>query len=162
METVKIPLTRGKYAIVDIDDSLRVTWACSWYAHEVKNQFYAMGQIQKRRIYLHHFVLGILCGIEVDHIDRDRLNNSKSNLRIVTHSENCANKTKFITNTSGFKGVYNERGKWRARIECLGKSHSCGVFENIIDAALAYDKKARELYGQHALVNFPEETNGIR
>lgn len=92
----------------------------------------------------------------VDHIDRDKTNNAASNLRWVTHAQNCANRSINATmRSSGFKGVrFNKsRGKWHARITVGGKTTYLGAFTNEIDAARAYDMAAAEAFGQYACIN---------
>jgi len=95
----------------------------------------------------------------VDHIDRDGLNNRKSNLRLCTNAENIRNAGKRGKGFSKYKGVSRHtRGKkWTAVIQLNKKTYFLGYFENEIDAARAYDKKAKELHGQFACLNFPPE-----
>jgi hypothetical protein len=89
-----------------------------------------------------------------DHIDGIRLNNSFSNLREATPSENLRNRGRPSNNTSGHKGVTWERstGKWKARIKTHGKVVLLGRFVRIEDAAAAYANAARELHGEFARV----------
>ena len=91
----------------------------------------------------------------VDHIDRNRSNNALSNLRWVSHSYNQANRTKSLHKSSQYKGVRwrKDRNKWCAKITKDGIEHNLGYFENEIEAARAYNNKALELFGEHALSN---------
>jgi hypothetical protein len=66
------------------------------------------------------------------------------------------NRGKQKNNTSGYKGVYLHHKKWMAQIKYKGKIMRFGVFEDIVDAAKAYDKKAKELFGEFAFTNFAE------
>lgn len=93
----------------------------------------------------------------VDHIDRNGLNNRRSNLRPATGSQNMANR-RTPPHSSRFKGVrwYPRNKKWNARITHEGKPRHLGYFENEIDAAKAYDAAARRLFGEYALPNFPD------
>jgi hypothetical protein len=95
-------------------------------------------------------------GFEVDHIDRNPLNNRRDNLRVVTHSTNQQNRIQ-SNNTSGYKGVSfrANRGTYRAFIKQHGKQITLGCFLDPEEAARAYDKKAVELFGPDALLNFP-------
>lgn len=102
---------------------------------------YAYAFFAGRRHYLHRFVFAhyhapIKDGKEVDHIDRNPLNNLPSNLRAVTHSENIANRNKQQNNTSGFVGVvwHKAAHKWMARIQVRGREVYIGLF---VDAKLA-------------------------
>jgi hypothetical protein len=80
------------------------------------------------------------------------LNNSRSNIRLASPSKNGANRPKQANNTSGYKGVFwsKIRHKW---ITQVAGSH-VGVFDNIEDAARAYDKAAVKQYGEFAMLNF--------
>lgn len=90
-----------------------------------------------------------------DHRDRNWLNNSKSNLRPCTYSQNMMNRCKNHGSKSKYKGVHwmRSRGKWRARIKFQGKEYHIGVFHNAEAAALAYNRKALELFGEFACLN---------
>lgn len=94
----------------------------------------------------------------IDHIDRDGLNNKWSNLREANKASNAwnARKTK-RTSASGFIGVSrkNESERWVAQIRNNGPSIRLGTFDTPEEAALAYDRAARELRGEFAEVNFP-------
>ena len=93
----------------------------------------------------------------VDHINHNGLDNRRPNLRLATRSQNAANLGPYANNTSGYKGVDFNRGKWRARIREGGVRYFLGYFETAEDAARAYDTKAHELFGEFASLNFPEE-----
>lgn len=91
-------------------------------------------------------------GMFVDHIDGNRLNNQRSNLRLATKSQNGANRGAPSNNKSGFKGVHFDKfnNKWRAEIWCNNKRKRIGRFERIEDAARAYNETAKELFGEFA------------
>lgn len=93
-----------------------------------------------------------------DHKDRNPFNNQKSNLRKATRSQNSINQGIRSTNTSGYKGVgfYKNQKRWYASIRYRYKPIFLGCYSNPIDAARAYDKKAKELFGEFAYLNFPE------
>lgn len=101
-------------------------------------------------------VHGDISDFEVDHKDHNPLNNTRENLRLVSSSQNKWNMRKPSHNTSGYKGVLRSRGKWVARIKKGGKTRHIGTYEDLIEAAKAYDKAALELFGEFACVNFPE------
>lgn len=92
-------------------------------------------------------------GFVVDHIDRNRLNNRRSNLRWVTEIQNRWNTGTRRLAASTYKGVCQDGHRWCARIQ--GKH--LGSFDSEREAALAYDKGARFFFGECAFLNFPEE-----
>lgn len=72
---------------------------------------------------------------ELDHINRDGFDNRIDNLREVSRSENCQNRSKFKNNSSGFRGVHKSRnGKWIARIQVEGKRRTVGIFDTAEEA----------------------------
>jgi hypothetical protein len=91
----------------------------------------------------------------VDHINGDTLDNRRANLRVCTKSENNRNRRKLHPTTSRFKGVYKNTKPWIALIECNGKQFVLGRFASEEEAALAYDKAAKEHFGSFARLNFP-------
>jgi len=154
----EIPLTQGKVAIVDDEDfELLSQW--KWH---YSSAGYATRAIQangkKRFILMHRLIMNTPVGMETDHINHNGLDNRKSNMRICTLAQNHLNILKNKRNTSGFKGVSWEenRNAWRACIELNGKGTKLGRFKSPQDAARAYDKAARELFGEFAFTNFPD------
>lgn len=117
---------------------------------------------QGRVIVLSRLILSAVSGQIVDHINGNRLDNRRENLRLATHTENGRNRRISINNTSGFKGVTycKALNKWIAQIEIKVDSNrkgiSIGYFANKVEAAKAYDAKALELFGEFAKLNFPE------
>lgn len=94
----------------------------------------------------------------VDHINGDRSDNRRENLRLSNNSLNQANRDRPANNTSGYKGVFYDkyrdgRIKIRAGISTHKKFISLGTFKTEQEAALAYNKKAKELFGEHARLN---------
>ena len=94
--------------------------------------------------------------LKVDHINGDIKNNSITNLRWASVSENSRNKKRNTHKSSSrYKGVYWEEGsaKWRARAMKDGKQYYVGLFRGEKDAARAYNEKALELFGEFACLN---------
>ena len=111
---------------------------------------------------MHRFILNAPKGQYVDHRDRNGLNNQKRNLRFCTQSQNMMN-LKSSTGTSKYKGVsWNIKYKrWQSHIRLNYKLKNLGSYNSEIEAALAYDHAARELFGEFARLNFPGNGNGV-
>lgn len=105
-----------------------------------------------------HIYLAHQMGIQgdVDHKDRNPLNNRRGNLRAATHSNNMSNRTS--RNASGYRGVtwHNGNQKYRATIYKGRRCIHLGCFDDPKEAAKAYDKSARLLHGAFAILNFEE------
>jgi hypothetical protein len=106
---------------------------------------------------MHRLVLGVTKNtLVVDHINGDKLDNRESNLRTVTSSQNSQNRVKTTREcVSSYVGVAKQvkGGNWYARINIRGEVSCLGTYGLQIDAAYAYDCKARELYGMNAKTN---------
>ncbi len=92
----------------------------------------------------------------VDHIDGNGLNNRRFNLRICTHQQNQANRGP-RGGSSQFVGVLRHKDKWEAGIRYRGEYFYLGLFDDEVEAAKARDRKAYELHGQCAYLNFPDD-----
>jgi hypothetical protein len=153
----RIPLTQGKYAIVDDDVYL---WASQWRWHADKGHsvYYAVRREAGTRkwIRLHREIMNAPDGVDVDHKDGDGLNNLRKNLRFCTNAQNQRNRGVQSNNTSGYKGVYwfKRSGKWKVQIEVAGKKIYLGLYTDLIEAAKAYDTAARKYHGRFAKTNF--------
>lgn len=144
---------KGKYTLVDDEDFERV----KDYSWSLLRGGYVRSNIGSRTIYLHRVIMLVREDEMVDHKNHNKLDNRKQNLRICTQSQNLANKrVKNLTkNTSGYKGVnwHFASKKWMARVQQNKKQIYLGLFNDIKKAALAYNKKAMELYGEFAYLN---------
>ncbi len=157
----EISLSKGLIALVDDADYEELS-KYKWYA-SMNRKHYArrhhMVNGKKSKLYMHRQILGITDKkIFVDHIDGNGLNNQRSNLRAATHSENLANVNKRLGTSSKFRGVNFKKAtsKWQVQIQHQGKLHFVGSFVDEVEAAKAYDKKAVELFGEFAKLNFNE------
>lgn len=151
---VSVPLSRGLHALVSLEDADRVLahkWSAVWNGWS----YYARRYDRGRNVYLHRFILEAPAGMQVDHKDGDGLNCQRANLRLASSTQNGQNRSR--RKASAFKGV-TSRGKlgYQARITVNGESVSVGYFATAGDAALAYDRAAREHFGEFARLNFPE------
>ena len=104
---------------------------------------------------MHRDIMNPLGGQEIDHIDGNPSNNQKSNLRFATSSQNKINRGPKKNNKSGYKGVswHKQRKRWTARIMINDKYKHLGLFDDILDAVNAYNKAAKEYYGDYAWLN---------
>jgi hypothetical protein len=146
----EIRLSNGMAAIVDDDDyDFLMQW--KWYF----NGRYAMRCINGKTTGMHRLIAGTPAGVEVDHINGNKLDNRRANLRNCTRSENARNCSVRSDNTSGYKGVFwhKQHGKWSARIKLNGKRHHLGDFDTPTEAGAAYDKAAHEMHGEFARLN---------
>lgn len=124
---------------------------------------YPVKRIDGKLEVMHRFIyrlnnIPIPDGMEIDHINNNVLDNRKENLRLVTRSYNNANARKRSDNTTGYKGVYKLKDRprkkpYQAYITHKGKRQSLGMHKTAKEAAQAYNDKATELYGDHALLN---------
>lgn len=162
---VSTPKHPNQFVLVDDEDFERLS-RHRWHVFTAGRKLYARGYIplktggRSRPVSMHVYLLGKKEGLEIDHRDRNGLNNQKGNLRFCTHAQNIHNQGLSRDNTSGYKGVYWSKGdrKWRAQIKFQGKGYRLGYFSCLIKAAKAYDKAARKFHGEFANTNFPLKT----
>jgi hypothetical protein len=137
----------------DLEVSLKI----KWYINKKTGYVYGYFGYNRKR-YLHRWLLGITDRkVMVDHEDRNKRNNQRHNLRVCSNAQNSQN-SKSRPGTSKYKGVSWEKRveKWRATIVKDGRQTHIGTFKEAIEAAKAYDAKAKELFGPFAYLNFPE------
>lgn len=157
MKTIK--LTQGKEALVSDEDYEYLSqwkWRCNLKGYAVRT----VGPWEDRTQLFLHRVVAERMGLEidrkqVDHINQDKLDDQRVNIRTATQMENMQNRAKFCNGTSGYKGVtwYSPTQTWRAVIQYNSKSISLGYFDVKEQAAAAYDKAAKELFGEFACLN---------
>jgi len=144
------------YAAIDIDDA---AWASQWrwflniHGYAARHDWDGTTKTD-RTVMLHRELLGLAYGDRRrgDHINRDRLNNRRSNLRLATHAENMQNKNAYRGGTSHYRGVcWNEHTrKWQASLRVNGKSINLGGFADELEAAEAA-RSARARLMPHAI-----------
>lgn len=156
----KIPLTQGKFAIVDSQDYERVNQFKWCFNRRPAGDGYAQrskyGGGRQKPVLLHRFIMGAKSSEFVDHVNGDKLDCRRSNLRISSVAGNNQNRRP-TKHSSKYKGVYWKKTKkrWIASIYMNGKQFWLGTFHNEKTAASAYDEAARELFGEFAYLNFP-------
>lgn len=93
-------------------------------------------------------------GMQIDHINGDKLDNRRKNLRVCTPQQNCFNRTSY--GKSRYKGVswHQSASKWQVYIQKDGVAKYVGVFKDEKEAARAYDNEAKRLFGDYAKLNF--------
>jgi hypothetical protein len=158
----RIPLTRGKFALVDTADYYQLS-QYNWTTQSSGNTFYACRKVAGKVIKMHRFIMSAPADLVVDHIDHNGLNNCRSNLRLCTPAQNARNTFPNKGTSSRYKGVHKSKGakKWCAAIKLNNKTDHLGTFENQIAAAMAYDEKAGEFFGEYAHLNFPQEAENF-
>lgn len=151
-----IPISKGETALVSDEDYERLC-GFTWCLHvnritgrkEAHRAQWSNGAM--RMVTMSEDVMGRRDGYEVDHRDRNGLNNQRENLRWATRSQNMSNRG--CWNSLGVKGVHFCAGKFVAIVWSQRKRYYLGRFRTKEEAAAAYDRKARELHGEFAVTN---------
>jgi len=159
----KIPLTQGKFALVD--DSDYAALSChKWYTGQTAScNVYAKRKFVKpgggrTDLYMHRQLFP--SAAEVAHRDGDGLNNQRENLVPMTHQQNLwGSRRKKLGASSKYRGVcwVSADKKWKAQIRCNGKLIYLGQFDSEDNAARAYDDAATKLFGEFASPNFKQQ-----
>ncbi len=155
----KIPLTQGKFALVDDQDYEWLNqW--KWCCHTSKRKSYVerVQIIDGKRfsISMHRLILGLEQGDGklADHLDSDGLNNQRHNIRVCDYNVNNWNRKVRHDAASQYKGVsIYRKTKWKATINFNGKQYWLGSFDCQIKAAKAYNEAATKYHGQFAKLN---------
>lgn len=161
--TKQIPLTKGKFALVDDEDYeylMQWKWRVDVGGYAVREQHVSGGKKNEIRhmVQMHRVINKTPDGLKTDHIDGDKLNNVRGNLRNATPSQNKANAGPYKNNKSGFKGVSWSRlnKKWVAQIKVAGRRIHLGYHRDIKAAVRAYNTAAVKFFGQFAKLNKSE------
>jgi len=157
-----IPLTQGKFAMVDDEDhEFLSTW--KWMAAQNKvGRFYARRASyesgKQKIIFMHRLINKTPQGNLTDHINGNSLDNRKANLRTCSNSENISNRGPTKNNAYGVKGIrFNQRTqKWDAQIGKDYKKYRSNGHTSADKAARAYDEMATLLHGNFAKLNYPK------
>jgi len=157
-----ITLTKGQITKVSdhrFDFLSKFKWQALWDKHTntyraTRGEYDSSGK--HKTIYMHREIMNTPKAMKCDHINGDTLDNQDENLRNCTNSENTKNSKRRSDNTSGYKGVTPSFGKWRARVRKDGVALFSETFEDVVEAAIAYDREAKKHHGEFARLNFPE------
>lgn len=146
-----------KLALVDDDDYARVT-AHNWWLLKAGYAYTQKSMKGKRTTTLiHRLIMNPPKGMEVDHINGDKLDNRKQNLRLCTRSENNMNRK----HTGVYRGIRWTKNGWQAEIKTNRVYKYLGRFKDPIQAAMAYDKAAKKQHGSFARLNFKDSDLGV-
>jgi len=151
--SLQIPLTQGKFAIIDAElyDLIKP------YNWSFLNVGYAITTLHNNKSLLMHSLISkeFYNGSLLDHKNRNKLDNRRSNLRAVTTQQNSCNTSGARLSSSKYKGVfYNKRlNKWQANINFGKTTFNLGLHKDEKFAAKLYNEKALELFGEYAYIN---------
>lgn len=162
-ETKQITLSNGGFALVDAADYdrlMKYTWRQSERGYALRTQ------TEKGRasgVSMHRMLLDPPKAMMADHINGNRLDNRRCNLRIVSALQNAQNRGKNKNSVSQYKGVAwkAENGKWQARIRVNSKQHHIGLYEAEVEAAAAYNAAAILHHGNYARLNMLPENYAV-
>ena len=151
----QITLSQGQVTMVDDEDYDYLNqwkwYFCKGYAYRNSSR----KNPPRRSLRMHRIILNAKDGEIVDHISGNRLDNRRSNLRFVNGSQSNWNAGLNSRNKSGFKGVSlnKKSGKWVANIHLYNRQIYLGRYDSKKEAAVIYNKKAKELFGEYARLN---------
>lgn len=152
----EISIKDGVKVLVDDQDLALV----AGYRWRLNHYGYVVAYRDNECIYIHRLILGAKPGEEVDHEHHNKLDNRRSELRLVTKAQNGQNsivstRRKRSSVKSQYKGVFWFRrdGKWAAQICLNGKSTHLGYFDDEVEAAKAYNQAAIKHFGPFSCVN---------
>lgn len=146
-------MSKGVTTLIDDEDIVKIK-DYKWFRND---NGYARGykHWKEKYVYLHRIILDAAPGEQVDHINGNRLDNRRENLRITSQQQNTFNSGLKSNNKSGYKGVMlrKDTKRWSASITHNYKEIMLGCFDTKEEAAEAYNRKAVELFGEYARLN---------
>jgi hypothetical protein len=140
-----------RYGLVDLEDYYEIVQGRKWNLGDGR-------YINSNGIRLHRYIMNVIGRIDVDHINGNKLDNRRSNLRLATRGQNNVNSNCPRHNTSGAKGVSwdRSRSKWFSKITCNGKQIPLGRYDDFNKAVEAYNNAAIKYFGEFARINEPK------
>ena len=159
----RIKLTRGQYAIVDVEDFERLNqykWFCTYHGYAARKVPRKLKKGNETHVLMHRELCPAPNEMVVDHINRNPSDNRKANLRPATKQQNCWNaKFKRKPGSSRYTGIYfdKRKGKWLVHMGIDGRSRSFRYYTDEVEAAKAYDRVAKQYRGEFAVLNFPDQ-----
>ncbi len=152
-----MPLTKGYFVMVDDEDfELLSKWKWTWHHTNVAHRGISINGKQKN-ILMHRQIMNPPADKDIDHIDGNRLNNQRSNLRICTTAQNMMNQKKHSHGKCKYKGVYIKKSliksPYAAQIRVNQRAIHLGYHSTQELAAEAYNKAANKYFGEYALLN---------
>lgn len=156
----RISLTKGAFALID-DNDYNDLARHKWHLHSCGYAARSEPRPARGYILMHRQILNAPDHLEIDHLNRIRLDNRKINLRLCTRTENAANLPALEGHSSKYKGVCWDKSRryqrkpWTAKISIGNRTVNLGRYATEVDAAIAYDRYARCARGQFASLNFP-------
>ena len=158
-----IPLDTKAIKFAQVDDTdydglVQFSWACNTWGYAVRRFKETVNdKVIQRAVKMHRQIMNPPKRYDVDHLDGNRLNNQRSNLRLVTQHQNCMNRSKNKAKCSSqFIGVskLKQYDSWKAQIKLNKRTYYLGHYDNEHIAAVMRDFWAKEMFGDHAKTNF--------
>lgn len=154
---IKTNNKKPELVIIDDEDAVRLALH-TWYKYP--SCHYVTACINNKTTSIHRFIMGAAEGQSIDHINGNRLDNRKVNLRICSHAANMKNRKPNKNGKSAYKGVIIlPNGKYRAKIDSDSKRFELGVYPTERDAVIAYNAASKILHGEFAYMNELPELN---
>ena len=157
-QVLRVPLSRGRgFALIDRGDLTLVTsytWQLDVHGY-VKTDQRVAGV--RHKLYMHRLIANVGDDVEVDHRNRTRHDNRRSNLRPATRTQQSANQRLHSRNRTGYRGVSRiaRNGMYYASIRIDKRTRNLGSYATAIEAARAYDRAALQTHGEFANLNLP-------
>ena len=155
--TYTLPLTNSNEVTL-VDEDTYNTYKDVKFCLTPKGYVRTTRKINRKFI---HVLIASSGTLHVDHINGNKLDNRRCNLRLCTNQQNLCNRGKTKLNTSGYKGVSNHQGKWRCAVWLNGKSTRISGYSTTHSAAIVYNILSHELHGEYAQGNVTSDLHAL-